>query len=55
MSETLIKLFGAWERTRRGNTEEGHFYLAGHLGNVKILVAPEAVPASAGAAAQPPC
>jgi hypothetical protein len=37
MSNVLIKLFGAWERRRRGNTEEGHFYLAGRLGNAKIV------------------
>jgi hypothetical protein len=37
MSDTLIKLCGLWERVRRGNTEEGHFYLAGRLGNAKIL------------------
>jgi hypothetical protein len=37
MSDVLIKLCGMWERTRRGNTEAGHFYLAGRLGNAKIL------------------
>ena len=37
MADVLIKLCGVWERTRRGNTEEGHFYLAGRLGNAKFL------------------
>jgi hypothetical protein len=37
MSDVLIKLCSMWQRTRRGNTEEEHFYLAGRLGNAKIL------------------
>jgi hypothetical protein len=37
MSDVLIKLCGMRERTRRGNTGEGHFYLAGRLGNAKLL------------------
>jgi hypothetical protein len=35
MSDTLVKLTGLWERTRRGNPE--HTYLVGRLGAAKIL------------------